>query len=248
MIGVMTEDFALYHDLVAFLKSAGVGFVALSPRRSIPAKVSVLLTSEKEAAGIRFPHVVAVSSLEGSVLQARSLQRGGPSRRDFVIGIDPGERIGFAVVAGSEVVLSGRAYRPEDIEEIVRVVAAVAGDVLVVKVGHGAPTKRNRIISLLRPLRLKVLVVDESLTTKRSRRGLDEDAAAHIAMLEGEPVEGPLSSEPTPGEVKDIQRKSRIASQGRVTIDRETARLVATGALSLEEAVARAGSRPRRKG
>jgi len=245
LIGVMTEDFSLYQDLVQFLNNASVAFETLSPRRAIPKKVKVILTSESEAASIRFPDVIAVRSLEGSVVLARALERRGRKDPRLVVGIDPGERIGFAVLSGGEVIFAGRAHSPEGIAEILRAVSAAAGDGILLKIGHGAPTFRNRIISLLRPLGMAILVVDESLTSKRSRRGLDEDAAAHIAAMDGEPLEGPLSSDPTEGEVRDIQRKSRIASGGEVTIDRESARLVGSGALTLREAVDRARARRR---
>jgi hypothetical protein len=246
MIGVMTEDFALYHDLVQFLKRASVRFETLSPRRAVPKKVTVVLTSEAEAAELRFPDVVAVKSLEGSVVLARSIDRRGRGRSGLVVGIDPGERIGFAVLSGGELIFSGRVHSPDGIAELLRAISAATGNGLLIKVGHGAPTVRNRIISLLHPLGAEILVVDESLTSKRSRRGLDEDAAAHIATMHGAHVEGPLSSEPTAGEVRDIQRKSRIASSGEVTIDRQSARMVGTGEISLREAVERARAKKRK--
>ena len=43
--------------------------------------------------------------------------------------------------------------------------------------------------------------------------------------------------QPTEGEVKELQRRSRIKSQGRVTISLDLARKVALGELTLEEAI-----------
>jgi hypothetical protein len=43
--------------------------------------------------------------------------------------------------------------------------------------------------------------------------------------------------EPTDGELREIQRKSRIKSQGRITISSELAKKVALGELTLAEAI-----------
>jgi hypothetical protein len=42
---------------------------------------------------------------------------------------------------------------------------------------------------------------------------------------------------PTEGELRELQRRSRIKSQGRVTISSEMARRVALGELTLIEAI-----------
>ena len=42
---------------------------------------------------------------------------------------------------------------------------------------------------------------------------------------------------PTEGELKEIQRQSRITSSGNLTISTELARRVACGELSLEDAI-----------
>ena len=46
--------------------------------------------------------------------------------------------------------------------------------------------------------------------------------------------------EPTNGDLKEIQRQSRILSLGELTISTELARMVACGDLSLEDAIKRA--------
>ena len=58
-----------------------------------------------------------------------------------------------------------------------------------------------------------------------------------IAFTSGEKVEVQPEVCPTPGEVRDIKRLSRIASGGRFTISTETASQVALGKISLADAV-----------
>jgi len=45
VLGLLTEDFRLYHDLVAALKRRGVPFVSLSFSRRAPGIVGAILTS-----------------------------------------------------------------------------------------------------------------------------------------------------------------------------------------------------------
>ncbi len=73
------------------------------------------------------------------------------------------------------------------------------------------------------------------------KRVVAEAAARGIALTPGVPIAasdvGPVR--PTAGELRDIQRKSRMASSGQVTISRILARNVALGRITLDEAVKR---------
>jgi len=89
-----------------------------------------------------------------------------------------------------------------------------------------------------------VEVVDEAGTTHRTAQP-DVDAAIDIAKSSGRRVEPPVEIRPTPGEVREIQRRSRLDSGGVVTISSELAGAVARGDLSLEEAIARARRKER---
>jgi hypothetical protein len=63
-------------------------------------------------------------------------------------------------------------------------------------------------------------------------------AAVNIAHREGEEIES-RDIEPTAGEIKRIQRRSRERSDRGRTIDGELARRVALGELSVAEALRR---------
>src|SRR5207248_2886198 len=74
----------------------------------------------------------------------------------------------------------------------------------------------------------------------------DVDAAIDIARTPGRRVQPPFEIRPTPGEVREIQRRSRLESGGLVTISSELAGAGARGDFSLEEAIARARRTQRR--
>src|SRR5581483_10567500 len=115
--------------------------------------------------------------------------------------------------------------------------------------GNGAPTHRDRILRALIGLEAAMELVDETRSTPPSGyhgpAERDTAAATNIALTPGSPIDpnavGPVT--PTAGELRDIQRKSRMASGGRMTIPRELALGVALGQFTLEQALSLHGLR-----
>src|SRR3989454_483683 len=135
--------------------------------------------------------------------------------------------------------------RPSVHESVVRpAVRTFPAKDIRVRVGLGDPTNRDRILKALARDALRVEVVDEAGTTHRTAQP-DVDAAIDIAKSSGRGVEAPVEIRPTPGEVREIQRRSRLDSGGVVTISSELAGAVARGDLTLEEAITRAKRKER---
>lgn len=239
VLGLLTEDFRLYHDVVATLKARDIPFVSLSFSRRIPENVGAVLMSASEAPRVRASNVVVVDDIDSAVAKALQLLRGKREWQEVLIGIDPGREPGFAVVGDGEVIDTRLAASPEAVAYLLRqAIRTFPAKVVRVRVGHGDPTNRNRILNSLARDRLRVEIVDEAGTTHRSPQP-DVDAAIVIARTPGLPAEPPYEVRPTPGEVRDIQRRSRLDSGGRVTISTELASAVARGEVSLEDAIAR---------
>lgn len=245
VLGVLTEDFRLYHDLVGSLKARGVPFVSLSFARRVPETVGAVLTSPAEAARIRFRHVVVVHDLEAAIAQALQLLKGKSEWQELLIGVDPGREPGVAVLGDGDVLDTYLAPSPEAVRDQVRTAMRTFPAKRVrVRVGHGDPTNRNRILNSLADDGLPVEIVDEAGTTHRTPQP-DRDAAVDIARTPGVRVAPPFEVRPTPGEIREIQRRSRVQSGGEVTISSALADDVARGALTLDEAVARQRRRDR---
>jgi len=247
ILGVQTADFALYHDLVEALRQRGVPFMTIPPGTDpVPSTIAVVLTSTTEAPHVAHRVVVGASAetIATSVDEALArLSAPGPYRR-VVIGVDPGERPGLAIVGDGRVLRLAPAAAPEAVADAVRWAdEALATDELLVRIGDGAPTFRDRVLVALAALQVAVEVVDERRSTPTGPRGgaqRDVAAATRIALTPGRAVApGRVRVvEPTDGELRDIQRKSRLLGDGTVTIGRSEARAVALGHLNLEEAVA----------
>ena len=245
VLGILTEDFRLYHDVVSALRARDLPFVTLSFSRRIPENVGAILTTSAEAPRIRSRNVVVVDDVDNAIARALQVSKGRTEWRELLIGVDPGREPGVAVLGDGEVLDTRLASTPEAVRDQVRTaIRTFPARQVRVRVGHGDPTNRNRILNSLAADRLRVEIVDEAGTTHRSPQP-DLDAAVDIARTPGVRVEPPFEVRPTPGEVRELQRRSRLQSGGRVTISTELADAVARGEVSLDAAIDRQMRRDR---
>ena len=244
-LGVQTADFSVYYDLVQALRARGIPFLTIAPGDPVPAHVGALVTTPREAQAMEHPGLVPFTDPEATIDQALRVLDGSGSFRRCVIGVDPGERPGIAVLADGRVRRLHHAPNPEAVRGAIdRVLASMPAERFIVRVGNGAPTFRDRILHTLAGLDVQLELVDESHSTPVGTHGnmeRDTQAATCIALTPGILL---LASDigpvvPTEGELRDIQRKSRMASEGMLTISRNLARHVALGRLTLDEAITR---------
>jgi hypothetical protein len=247
VLGVQASDFAAYYDLVQALRRRGIAFVPVAPGEPAPPHVGVLVVTGPEGApqpddGVP---IVRFDGSERTIEQALRALDGASTVRRCIVGIDPGERPGIAVLADGRIVKLIHARSPEAVRPAIEdALASLDAERFVLRVGNGAPTFRDRILQTLAGMPALLELVDESHSTPQSYHGSaerDTQAATRIALTPGLPLAAsdvrPVV--PTEGELRDIQRKSRLVSEGKVTISRALARHVALGRLTLDEAVQR---------
>ena len=122
------------------------------------------------------------------------------------------------------------------VDRLIDILADISPVEAVVRIGDGAPTISSRIANVCLARGLAVQFVDEHSTSIGSRHD-HIGAARAICSLEGIPVIRRVQVIPSDGEVREIQRRSRRISEGRLTIPQSLARAVAVGRLTLTEAV-----------
>lgn len=244
-LGVQTSDFSVYYDLVHALRERRIPFVPLAPGEPVPLHVGAVLTTAAEADLIAHPHVVSFSTVDDTLDVALHLLHGRSSYRLCVIGVDPGDRPGIAVLADGKILRLVHAPSPEAVRVAIEGALATfpAGE-FVLRIGNGAPTSRDRILRALDGLPLRMELVDETRSTPIAYHGnaeRDTVAATNIALTPGRIIDPEWIRRPRPtdGELRDIQRKSRLASEGMVTISRALARHVALGRLTMDQAIER---------
>jgi hypothetical protein len=242
-IALMTEDFAAYHDLSRRLQAEDLAFESISPGSPIPDEVEVVITTAEERGRVRHERVVVHSTPQATVEEVTRLLRGLEDVDRLVIGVDPGERPGLAVLADGHVLSTRSTAHPDRVVDEVKALADRYEDAeVVVRVGHGARTLRDRIVNGVLEAGFDVELVDETSSSPPRQRVAgerDKVAARVIAMTAGELVETQKSIDVPPGEIREIQRRSRKQSDGAVTISKTLADKVAQGTLSLAEAVRR---------
>lgn len=239
-IGIYTHDFSIFHDIVRSLKERNVEFFSLSSGM-VPPWITVVITTEDCRTEILFDDVIVIQDrdVEKGVEQAVLSLTNPRTYNALVIGIDPGEKPGIAVYGDRELLTTAKVEFPEDTAAIVKqMMDFYRAASVIVRIGHGAPTYRNRIINSILPLNLRIEIVDEHSTTSQHPTP-DVQAAKMIGLKEGRPVNTRMTVSPTKGELDDIKRRSRVISNGRFTITTDTAELVARGEMSLEDAVER---------
>lgn len=166
----------------------------------------------------------------------------GDDFEQIIIGIDPGKYPGVALVANNKIISVHHVQAGEVCPLIQKIMQTYPSKNISVRIGHGARLIRSRLINELLDLGLKVEMVDETGTTPQLGKGVhgremsDIIAAINIANIPGKIV-GKQYIEPSVGEVRIVQERSRLHSNGRVTIPRPLARKVAKGEISLDEAI-----------
>lgn len=242
-IAILTEDFSVYHDVVRALKRRDLHFESLVFDEPIPERVGAVITTEAERHRVPSGNVVVVDGdARHAVASAVRLLEGKDRYDRLLIGIDPGEKPGFAVVGDGDVVYATEAKGPEAVGDLVEeAIEAYPSASNTLRVGDGAGTRRDRILNVLTRFPVPVELVDEDDTTPSETRMSGErniEAAINIALEQGREIPNHAREpDPTAGEIRDIQHRSRRESQGLVTIRRELARKVARGEMTMQSAI-----------
>ena len=242
-MALVTRDSSLYSEIAGALRERKIPCVSLLPGDRIPDRVAAVITTPGEAKHVDHARVLPVP--EGGDRHALWTAVGDAllapaGARELIVGVDPGPRPGYAVMSGTAVVGEGVLDSPEaSVRFADHLRHRFPSRSIRYRVGSGDPPSRNRIVNGLLERRRRVELVDEQGTTPRGhRRPRDMLAARRIAATEGRDVYAPIPTTVTEGEVANVQRLSRIGSEGRITIPRSMAHRVLRGELTLSEAVA----------
>lgn len=235
MIGILTENFSLYHDLIKILRRRALPFVSLTFHDEIPPNVDVVITSSEERERIAGDNVVAWrEGCSAEITVDRALMTAEGKEYDILFGVDPGDAIGIAIYGNKKLLRRFVVQSPETAVDFIKTyIEEMDARRVTVRIGNGARLIRNRMINALTGEKLTIEMVDEA-----DLPGVDDDAiaASMIAMEQGVEITTSLSLEPKEGEIRELQRLSRIKN-GNITISKELARKVLRGTLTLDEAI-----------
>jgi len=222
------------------MRSRNLKIAIFSIGEEIPAYIGVVITTQLEVDAIDFDrdHIITVDHAEcADMIVDRAIMKLRNIRDvSIIIGIDPGEHTGVAVLAGG-VVLSAYCVPVSEVYQMVqRVTTSMHAMNIIIRIGHGARLIRTQLVNSLLKLGMRIELVDETGTTPAKGRDADMHAAIRIAHLKGVPIREQFIT-PSIGEIRLIQDQSREQTGGELTISRALAERVAIGELSLNDAI-----------
>ena len=182
-VGLMTDDFRLYHRLAPFLESHGLPVLGLRSGDLVPPTVRALVGGPPED-----PRTLPVrQDPEAVLLSIRSHLDAPAGFRRVIFGLDPGKVIGLAVVADGKWLLVAEAMSvAKAVERVATWAEALAARSWEVHVGAGAPIVGRELLAALRSRLPKAScsIVPEEDTTPGSpvTGSRHTDAAVHIAL------------------------------------------------------------------
>ncbi len=266
LISLATMDFRLCHLLREKLSQKGFSIEQLQPGDP-PSKDSILVVTTEEESNqknLTYSNMVVLSKVETLNLDKAYSKimlgiEGKKIWESLIIGVDPGLTIGVAVITDGclQSTLETRDIK-EAVNFIVLTLKNLPAKMAIIRIGSTGGYRQVLILNELlnvKPEHVDLEVVDELHTTPergqeaneillegvekgmKIPKGKDATAAMEIAFRLGESVKEPETCETSDGELKEIQVLSRQYSRGYVTISRELAIKVASGRLTLEEAI-----------
>jgi hypothetical protein len=196
-VAVATVSGKVYFLLVNELKSRNVHFISVTPGETLPAEVKVVITTRNEKPLVESERILVFEpETEPSdvVDQALRILQGKEDYEKIVIGIDPGNIFGLAVIADGRVTETRNCFdHTEVIDSIKRLLKNINFECTAVtlKIGNGVPAHKDLLKSLNSelPQLITLEVIDEAGTNRpfiAHRRGLrDITSATRIAGRSG---------------------------------------------------------------
>ena len=188
-VAVATVEGKSYFLIVDLLRERNIPFVSLVPGDSIPAEVKVVITTEGEKLLIKHEKIIVFhgeNELDILVTEVEKTLQGKAAYEKIVIGIDPGEAIGFVAMADGKVIEESNCFSTKElidaINKAIKNIDLTATHVSV-KIGNGIPIYKDLLEALNDELQQKVElnVVSEAGTNRPSKENKHSRRLRHIS-------------------------------------------------------------------
>ena len=190
-VAVATVQGKAYFLIVNKLKERGIPFLSLVPGETVPTDIKVVITTEQEKHLIRHEKVLVYdgeTAPDAAANEIRKILQGKEAYEKIVIGVDPGEVFGLAVIADGKVNETGNSFSiQEALTKVSSVIKTVdlSSTAVTIKIGSGVPMYKELIEAFDQNLPSEVVlqVVSEAGTNRplnhnKHRRGLRDIASA----------------------------------------------------------------------
>ncbi len=181
-LGVVVGNIKYSYHVMRELKRLNIPFKLLGEGEPISPHLSAIISCDP---GGGCGNVVAYDGdARSTVLRAISASMGRERFSEVVVGIDPGESTGIAIIADGAFIETYIVARPELGREAERILEVYPADRFLFRVGRG--TSAGDLVAMLRSdPRARVELVDETrkgLPPAFRRRGLRKDTKSALAI------------------------------------------------------------------
>jgi hypothetical protein len=189
-VAVATVQGKVYFLIVNKLKERNIPFISLVPGETVPTEVKAVITTEKEKHRINHEKVLVYDSEmepDSVVDEVMKILQGKEAYEKIVVGVDPGEVFGLAVIADGKVNETGNCFSIQEALNKIRNIMKnvdVSSTGVSIKIGSGVPAYKELLDALDAALPPEVVleVVSEAGTSRalndKHRRGLRDIASA----------------------------------------------------------------------
>ena len=196
-VAVVTVQGKAYFLIVNELKERDIPFFSLLPGQVVPSEVELVVTTEKEKPLVNFGRVLVFKSESelDSLMSAVTIRlQGKEAYEKIVVGVDPGQVFGLAVVADGKVIDKANCL---GLQETVNKIKSILKNInlsataVKIKIGNGVSAYKELIEALdySAPAKVILEVVSEAGTNrplkKRSRSIRHITSATRIAARAG---------------------------------------------------------------
>jgi hypothetical protein len=186
---VATVEGKAYFLIVNELKEQNIPFISLVPGDPIPAEIKAVITTEKEKPKIKHEKILVFqdeNELDALIGEIKRILLGKEVYERIIIGVDPGEAIGLAMVADGKVIMESNCYSiPEVINSITKTVKSIdfSKTPVTVKIGNGVPLYKDLLEELddALPPKVALEVVNEAGTNRPLRKDGHSRGIRHIS-------------------------------------------------------------------
>ena len=190
-VAVATVQGKAYFLIVNKLKEKNIPFISLVPGETMPTEVTAVITTEKEKHRINYERILVYegeTDPDALANEVMKILQGKEAYEKIVVGVDPGEVFGLAVIADGKVNETGNCF---SIQEVLNKTKDIIKNVdlsltaVIIKIGSGVLKYKELLeaLDVALPPELALEVVSEAgtsriLNDKKHRRGLRDIASA----------------------------------------------------------------------
>jgi hypothetical protein len=198
-VAVATVQGKAYFLIVKKLKESEIPFLSLIPGETVPTDAKLVITTEEERSLVSHENVLTFNLNDDSetiISEALKALRGKKTYEKIVIGIDPGEVFGLAVISDGKVSETKNCFSTTDLLNSIKTPlknVELLSTEFSIKVGNGVPQyiELLEILDAELPPEVVLMVVSEvgtnhNVHNEKHRRGLRDIASAiRIAGRQG---------------------------------------------------------------